>query len=445
MTALEGRRLRIAVVGSGVAGLSAAWLLSKTHDVTLFEKNATVGGHCCTVEVADRHAPIPVDMGFIVFNESAYPNLTALFEHFDVSTVETDMSLSISLDGGAVEYGGDGLGAVFAQKRNLFRPRFWRMLYDLVRFYRKAPGLVEAISEEMTLGEVLDMHGFSEAFRQDHLLPMAGAIWSASDHRLAAFPARSFVRFYVNHGLLELGRRRPWRTVAGGSRAYVSKVLHDFAGKIRVATTIQSIRRDAAGVDLMTGSGEHHRFDHVVLAAHADEALAMLGDASPHEQAILSAIPYTKNTVVLHEDASFMPRHRRVWSSWNHAAAAGEDANAPVRVTYWMNRLQSLPTSRNLFVTLNPDRAIAADALIETREFSHPVFSPAAMCAQSGLDLIQGRNRAWFCGAWAGWGFHEDGLQSGLGVAEALGGGTRPWQVANASGRVRVSPVSEVH
>ena len=304
--------------------------------------------------------------------------------------------------------------------------------------------MVEAIDAKVTLGELLDRNGFSDAFRHDHLLPMAGAIWSANERRLAEFPARSFVRFYVNHGLLALSNRKPWKTVKGGSRSYVRAIEQDFNGTIRRDTRVLSVRRDPSGVEIVSQGHPLERFDQVVLASHTDETLAMLVDATAQERALLGAIPYQQNTVVLHEDASFMPRRRRVWSSWNHAAADDANPEVPVRVTYWMNRLQHLPTPRNLFVTLNPERPVAPEHLLQSRQFSHPVFSAEAMAAQAGLDRIQGQNRAWFCGAWAGWGFHEDGLQSGLGVAEALGGVLRPWTVAEASGRVRVSPVAGV-
>ena len=445
MTSLSGPRQRIAVIGAGISGLSAAWLLSRAHDVTVFEREEQLGGHSCTVDVADPAGPIPVDMGFIVYNEAAYPNLTALFAHLGVATAPTDMSLSVTLDGGRVEYSGDGLGGLFAQPSNLLRPRFWRMIADLVHFYRSAPALLDSLDASISIGRLVERLGYSRAFSEDHLLPMAGAIWSASARQLAEFPARSFLTFYLNHELFTLGKRAPWRTVRGGSRVYVRALMAGFPGTIKTGTKVTGVVRGQDGVAVMSLGGHAEAFDQVVIAAHADQALAMLTDASGHEQAVLSAIPYVENTVVLHGDASFMPARRRVWSSWNTATAQDQAPDAPVRVTYWMNRLQPLDTPRNLFVTLNPDRAFAPGSILQTRRFSHPVFSDRAMQAQDLLNLVQGRNRTWFCGAWAGWGFHEDGLQAGLGVAEAIGGVTRPWTVPGATGRVHVAPVSGVH
>ncbi|WBO23826.1 NAD(P)/FAD-dependent oxidoreductase [Sphingomonas abietis] len=425
--------LDIAVVGSGISGLSAAWLLSQRHRVTLFEADGRIGGHSHTVIAGET----PVDTGFIVYNEQTYPNLTALFRHLDVPTKPAEMSFAVSLDRGRLEYAGTDLGGLFAQRRNLASPRFWSMLRDLERFYRRAPQDLPGMGS-LGLGAYLDRIGCGAAFRDDHLYPMAAAIWSTPVGDIPDYPAAAFVRFCENHGLLKLGRRPAWRTVDGGSREYVARLTRSFADRISAGRPVRHIRRSAAGVEVDGGDGIR-RFDHVVIATHADQALAMLDDADAHERAILGAFGYRRNEAVLHADPSLMPKRRRVWSSWNYASEGGEAAPA-LSVTYWMNRLQGLPDDQPLFVTLNPIRP-PDPALVHRRDaYDHPVFDAAAGAAQARLWSLQGTRNSWFCGAYFGAGFHEDGLQAGLAVAEQLGGVRRPWIVAGESDRIQITP-----
>ena len=428
-------RKNIAVVGTGISGMAAAWLLSQRHEVTVFEQDRRVGGHSNTVTVDAPGGAVAVDTGFIVYNERTYPNLTALFAHLDVSTAPSEMSFSVSLDGGRLEYSGSGLAGLLAQKRNLLRPRFWAMLRDLVRFYRDAPGdLAAAYASGVTLGAYLDAGGYGEAFRRDHLLPMAAAIWSAPAGAMSAFPAASFIRFFDNHGLLSLRDRPQWRHVVGGSRTYVDRLTRDYADRIRLGAPVAGIHRDADSVRIRDRSGQVQLFDDVVIAAHADQALAMLADPTPSERRLLGAFRYGRNTAVLHSDTRLMPRRRAVWSSWNNMGHAS--STSPPTVTYWMNRLQRIPGDEPFFVTLNPQGE--PRDVWRTETYDHPVFDTAAIAAQAQLWSLQGERKTWFCGAYFGAGFHEDGLQAGLAVAEALGGVRRPWSVPEESSRIVV-------
>ncbi len=433
MQSQEARK-RIAVVGAGVSGLSAAWLLGKSHDVVLYERDQRLGGHSNTVMVPGASGPVPIDTGFIVYNEATYPNLVALFNHLGVETKASDMSFAVSRDGGRLEYSGNGLAGLFAQKRNMANPRFWSMLRDLVRFYRSAAADLAHLPASHTLGDYLQRGRYGEAFRDDYLLPMAGAIWSAPCSTMLGYPASAFIRFFHNHGLLLLGDRPQWRTVEGGSIAYVRKLTDAFSGTIRLGADIASITRYDGCVSIVDRQRGTERFDAVVLATHADQALGLLGDASPDERALLGAFRYSRNEAVLHMDESVMPRRRSVWSSWNHVdRKAGDEAAS---VTYWMNRLQSVETPRPMFVTLNPRMPIDGALVLRRDNYDHPIFDSAAMEAQKRLWMLQGRRGTWFCGAHFGSGFHEDGLQSGLAVAEALGEVKRPWRVAEQSSRI---------
>lgn len=433
-------RLKIAVVGTGISGLAAAWLLSRRHEVTVYERSDRIGGHSNTVMAAVGGAEIPVDTGFIVFNRATYPNLVALFEHLSVPTNPTEMSLAVSLDDGELEYSGTGLGGLFAQPGNALRPRFWSMLRDLVKFYRQAAQDVDLLTDEtISLGEYLDANRYGEAFRDDHLLPMASAIWSASPHEILGFPVATFIRFHLNHGLLQLTRRPVWQTVEGGSKVYVQRLVQSFAHRIRLDTGVTAVQRVENGVEVMDSRGGSQRFDHVVLATHANQALAAIVDPSAEEAELLGAFRYSRNLAVLHSDPSFMPRRRAAWSSWNYRGFRSAPDGA-VGVTYWMNRLQNITGSSQLFVTLNPPRPPRAGTLHHSEVYEHPIFDAAAIAAQRRLWSLQGRGNLWFCGAHFGAGFHEDGLQAGLAVAEQLGGVRRPWKVAGESGRITLSP-----
>ena len=439
-------RQRIAVVGTGIAGMSCAWLLSQRHEVTVFESEPRPGGHSHTVGAPCGGATVPVDTGFIVYNEPAYPNLTALFRHLGVPTQASDMSFGVSLDGGALEYAGTDLRGLFAQPRNLLRPRFWAMLRELLRFYREAPRDA-AQAGAQPLDDYLDTHGCGRAFRDDHLYPMAAAIWSTPAAQVGRYPVAAFVRFCENHGLLQISGRPVWRTVHGGSREYVRRLCAPFSDRLHLDRPVLGLRREAHGVRLRTREGWlPEAFDQVVLATHADRSLALLDEPTAQERSLLGAFHYTRNLAVLHSDTALMPRRRAVWSSWNYLAARGSDA--PPTVSYWMNRLQPHlpqgPGADPLFVTLNPPVSPRPEHLIRTEVVEHPLFDAAAMAAQRRLWDLQGQRRTWFCGAYFGSGFHEDGLQAGLAVAEALGGVRRPWTVADESGRIALAPAGAV-
>ncbi len=439
MESSEG--LKIAVIGSGISGLAAAWLLAGRHRVTLFEKEYRAGGHSRTVDVAlPGRGLVPIDTGFIVFNEATYPNLTALFDHFGVATRASDMSFAVSLDGGALEYsGGARLKGLFAQRSNLISPRFWSMLRDLVRFYREAPAHAGKLGLA-TLGEFLAANRYGPAFRDDHLLPMAAAIWSAPTMSILDYPAETFIRFCENHGLLQIGARPRWRTVAGGARTYVDRMIAATDGRLQLGRAAAQITRTATGIEIADRDGGRECFDRVVIATHADQALALLADPSPAEAALLSTFRYSRNHAVLHDDPALMPRRRKVWSSWNYIGRPGGERGADDPcVSYWMNRLQGVDHPRPLILTLNPNREPRPGSIIDETGFDHPLFDSAAMAAQRDFWPIQGERGTYYCGAWLGAGFHEDGLQTGLAVAEMLGG-RRPWTLADPNNRIQVTP-----
>ena len=427
----------IAVIGSGISGLAAAWLLSERHRVTVYEKEDRLGGHTNTVTVPSPNGPVAVDTGFIVYNELNYPNLTALFRHLNVATQPSEMSFAVSLDDGDLEYAGTNLNGLFAQRRNLLRPRFWAMLNDLRRFYREAPNVSES-EAHLSLGAYLDAHGYSPAFVDDHLLPMAAAIWSAPADAMRDHPVATFVRFCDNHGLLRLRGRPQWRTVTGGSREYIDRLTERFAGEIHLNRAIFAVRRGPDGINVQDRDGDSRRFDHVIIATHADQALAMLEDGDAEERQALGAFRYQRNLAVLHNDESLMPKRRAAWSSWNYLGSRTGDGGRALSVTYWMNRLQGLPEDAPLFVTLNPIRTPRQGSILRSFLYDHPIFDAETLAAQKALWTLQGRRNTWFCGAHFGSGFHEDGLQAGLAVAEALGNVRRPWTVADESGRIHV-------
>ncbi|MGB0572817.1 MAG: NAD(P)/FAD-dependent oxidoreductase [Alphaproteobacteria bacterium] len=437
--------LNIAVVGTGVAGLSAAWQLSRYHQVTVFEAAGWTGGHANTRRVTLDGRDTPVDTGFIVYNERNYPNLVALFRHLDVPTQSSGMSFAVSLDGGRLEYSSDAPNGLFGQRRNLARPRFWSMLADLRRFYAIAPeDLSAGALAGLSLGQYLSHGNYGRAFVEDHLLPMGAAIWSSSAEDMRAYPAEAFVRFFESHGLLELRNRPTWRTVTGGSRTYVDRLTASFADRIHRNLGVAGITRRAGGVSVTDNHGRVHDFDHAVIATHADQALRLLADPTAEERTLLGAIPYTRNRTYLHKDATQMPRRRSVWASWNYVGEVGAATstgggthNGPPQVSYWLNRLQGLNAHEDVFITLNPKRPPTNP--VATFEYDHPMFDSGALAAQPELWSLQGTHNTWFCGSYFGYGFHEDALQSGLAVAEALGGQMRPWSLSDPSSRIHVT------
>ncbi len=416
---------RIAVIGAGVAGLSAAWRLSRRNHVTLYEKNGWLGGHANTVDVDCPEGRIAVDTGFIVFNGNTYPNFTALLSHLGVAYNATDMTFGASIDDGRVEYSSHPLG-VFGQKRNLVSGRFWQMLYDIHRFYAHARGLDENSVDGVSLGQFLERAEYSRELVEHHVMPMCAAIWSTTPQEIRDYPMRSFLRFFSSHGLLHMVQKPSWRTVVGGSRAYVEALVRDMGPGFHQAPAARRVSRNGGLTSVEDVNGETSIFTDVVLAAHADESLALLADASAEERRILGSFTYTPNRAVLHDDPALMPRRKAVWASWNYIGSNDAKADAPLCVSYWMNRLQKLETRRDLFVTLNPVRAPKPERVIQTFEYTHPLFDAAALAAQQELGRLQGQHNTWFCGSYFGYGFHEDALQSGLAVATALGEAP-PW------------------
>lgn len=422
------QRQRIAIVGSGISGIAAAWLLRDIHDVTLFEKDSRAGGHTCTVDVDYDGKHIPVDVGFIVFNTRNYPNLCGLFDHIGVTSEDTNMSFAMSLDGGAREWCGQSLNAVFAQRGNLVSPGFWSMLLDVLKFNRHATkdrdsGYMEGLS----ITEYLAKRKLSPRFRDDYLIPMAAAIWSTPETRIMDFPAKSLVNFFENHRLLEVVPPL-WRTVSGGSRNYHSKLMNDLGARARIGTGVATLERPATGgVNITDTNGETSHFDHVIIATHSDQALAMLGDATGMEKAILGDIQYRPNRVVLHRDARFMPKRKKAWAAWNTLRDSNKGDDSDLTLTYWMNKLQNIDNDYPLFVTLNPTQEPDPSLVFGEWSFEHPQYDAAAFDAQARLPHIQGNRATWFAGAWTGYGFHEDGLKSGMAVARALGAPI-PWQ-----------------
>ncbi|MDJ0950978.1 MAG: FAD-dependent oxidoreductase [Alphaproteobacteria bacterium] len=419
--------MKIAIIGAGITGMGAAWLLNQKHAITVYEAASRPGGHSNTVLVEAAGTTIPVDTGFIVYNEATYPNLIRLFATLGVETEASDMSFSVSARRGQLEYEGSLRGLV-AQPSNLARPSYWRMLKDVARFYREAPALLQDPAEEtLTLRDYLSTNGYSDAFVEDHLLPMGAAIWSSSLDDMLEFPAVTFIRFSLNHGLLKIAGRPQWRTVTGGSQAYVEKLTAAFADRLRLGSPVKTVRRTQHGVLVRDAAGAEDRFDHVVLACHADQALAMLGDdATPDERFVMGAFRYAANRAILHRDAALMPRRRAAWASWNYLAGDRRDGRRKVAVSYWMNKLQNIDPKVPLFVTLNPYEEPRPSTVIGEFVYHHPQFDAGALAAQHALPSIQGRYRTWFCGSYCGYGFHEDGLQAGFAVAEALGA-PAPW------------------
>lgn len=420
-----GRR-KIAVVGSGISGAAAAWALNATADVTLFEADSRPGGHTATVDIDYLGHHISVDTGFIVYNELNYPELTSLFQHLCVPTHESDMGFSLSLDGGRLEWCGSTFRTIFAQRRNFVSPSFLWMLKEILRFNRQCT--VDRDSGYLghfSIGQYLHERRFSAAFRDNYLIPVAAAIWSTPRAEMLDYPAASFITFFENHRLIHIERPK-WQTVTGGSRRYLDKLLAPLARNIRLSCPVRSIVRDAFGVTIWAGDRPPERFDYVVIGAHSDQALAMLGDASSIEEKVLSAIRYRPNRVVLHRDRRLMPKRRAAWAAWNYLRSS-DDGDTEVCVTYWMNRLQGIDERLPLFVSLNPVIEPREELIFGEWNFDHPQFDARAHSAQARLHEIQHVRGTSFAGAWTGHGFHEDGLRSGLDAAVSLGASV-PWR-----------------
>ncbi|CAM2141390.1 FAD-dependent oxidoreductase [Pararobbsia alpina] len=422
---------RVAVVGSGIAGLASAYFLSRRHRVTLFESADYLGGHTHTVDVELEGSRAAVDTGFLVFNDRTYPNLVALFEELGVAAYRSDMSFSVSVDGGALEWAGTNLNTVFAQRRNVFSPTFLGMLRDILRFNSAAAmHLDTATRSGYSVGELLATEGYGVPFQQHYLLPMAAAIWSSSAADILRFPAVTFLRFCINHALLQVNGRPPWKTVVGGGRTYVDR-LSSKLDDIRLRTPVRSVRRDDEGVTVTTDPFGAQRFDAVVLASHAPTSLRLLDDADALARKTLGAIRFQRNVAVLHTDPALLPRSRRVWSAWNYLSRRAthtvesenerESGHAPVCVSYLLNQLQPLPFRTPVIVTLNPHVDPSDDTVLGRYDYEHPLLDLNAIDAQRMLPELQGRRRTWFAGAWTGYGFHEDGLKSALRVAADFG------------------------
>lgn len=413
--------MRIAVIGSGIAGLGCAWLMSRNHDVVLFECDSRLGGHTHTHEIERFGERYRIDTGFIVHNRTHYPLLGRLFDELGVATQPTCMSFSVRDDRIGLEYNARNLNTLFCQRRNLVSPRFWNMVRDIARFYREAPALLLSPDDGPSLGDYLEHNRYSDLFIEDHLLPMASALWSSPHTQARAFPAKYLVAFMANHQMLQLSGRSSWRVVSGGSDRYVQAMSARWRVQVRLACAVRSVRRTATSVLVGTAHGED-AFDQVVLACHSDQALALLADASDAEHAVLGAIDYQNNDVVLHTDARLLPRRKNAWAAWN-AHVAG-DRSAACSVSYCMNVLQSIQSPEPFVVSLNRGDAIDPQRVIARMSYQHPVYSHATIAAQQQRDRINGQNRTWYCGAYWGFGFHEDGLRSGVEVANALG---VPW------------------
>jgi len=407
--------MKIAIIGSGIAGNVAAHRLYKEHEITVYEAGAHVGGHTHTHEIDSHGERYAIDTGFIVFNDWTYPNFIALLSELGVESQASVMSFSVRNEASGLEYNGTTINTLFAQRSNLLRPSFYRMLRDIVRFNREAPALL-ASSTDIALGDYLAAHHYSSEFIGDYLVPMGAAIWSTDPARMLAFPARFFVRFFENHGMLSVDARPQWRAIRGGSARYVDKLVAPFRGRIRLNTPVESVRRMRDCVLVKARGAEAQRFEHVFLACHSDQALGLLADATPLERQILGAIPYQENEAVLHTDTSMLPHARRAWAAWNYHVV--RESSERVALTYNMNILQSLAARETFCVTLNHSERIAPAKIIKRLVYHHPLFTPAGVAAQQRQHEINGQQRTYFCGAYWRFGFHEDGVVSALDAVE---------------------------
>lgn len=435
--------MRIAVIGSGISGLACAWKLSRAHQVSLFEANHYLGGHTHTHDIEIDGESHAVDTGFMVFNPHHYPLLSTLFSELGIASQPTAMSFSVRNESSGLEYNAQNLNTMFCQRRNLLSPRMWRMLRDILRFYREAPALLEqgedASLDQRTIGDYLIEHEYSDAFRDEHLIPMASALWSAPSARILSFPLVYLVRFMANHQMLQVRDRPQWRVVRGGSNHYIKAMRTRWQVDERIGLPVRTVLRGQEAVQVITEAGSE-RFDQVILACHSDQALALLDDANDRERDILGAIPYQTNDTVLHTDAGLLPRSRKAWAAWN-AYISGDPAK-PCTVSYCMNLLQGIQSRHALVVSLNRCDDIDPAKVLRRIRYEHPQYSLASVAARQRKAEIQGRRRTWFAGAYWGWGFHEDGMRSAVEVAEALGAATST-PVATAATGAADQPAAE--
>ena len=400
--------MKIAVIGSGISGLSAAYFLSKKHKVDLFEQNDHFGGHSYTYEIKEEKKVLPVDLGFIVFNELTYTNLIKFFNELNVPFEKSNMSFSVSIKDTNVEYGGSGFKAIFANKFNLLNFKFLRMIKEIISFYNYAPSLLNNENNEETLGDYLKRSNLSKYFVEFHIIPMVAAIWSMPFSKAKEMPLNLFLRFFINHGLFRLKNRPQWYTVTNRSRTYVKKILEKISGEVFKNYRVSKISRSDDNVRISIGN-EFLDYDQVVLASHADQSLNMLNEATKEEKEILSKFSYVSNSAFLHTDDNLMPLRKDAWSSWNSITK-----NNKTCVTYWLNKLQNLKTNKNYFLTLDPSVVIDENKVIKKVNFTHPYFNSQNVKLQKNLHLLQGKKRTWFCGSYFGYGFHEDGLKSSI-------------------------------
>lgn len=415
--------MRIAVVGAGISGLGAAYLLDRQHDIVIYEKNQYIGGHTRTIEVPTGLTKTPVDTGFIVFNNWNYPNILGLFKALDVPYQKSDMSFGVSIDDAWLEYASGGM---FAQKKNIVRPAYWGMLADILRFNRQAVRYIEK-DADITLQACLDQLKMGEWFRRYYLLAMGAAIWSCPVETIMKFPARTFLQFFKNHGLLSVNNRPQWFTVRGGGREYVSRLVEGLKGEVRLNAGVQKVEADGEQFIVRDAQGDAEIYDQVIFACHADEALKMIETPSDDERNLLGAFDYQDNQIVVHSDLSFMPQNQKCWASWVYLSEGRKDKKRVVSLSYWMNNLQGLDHDYPLIVTLNPGRRPDERLILDEHCFTHPVFDLKAIKAQERIESIQGQRGLWFCGAYQRYGFHEDGLLSAVNVAKAMGVDI-PWE-----------------
>ena len=413
--------MRVAVIGTGISGMLAAYLLAPEHDLTVFEANDYIGGHTNTIKTEMDGKPYAVDTGFIVYNDWTYPNFIKLMAKLGVESQASSMSFSVKCEKTGLEYNGTSLNSLFAQRVNFLRPSFYLMIRDILRFNRESVSILDTGNESVTLGEYLRENGYSKQFAEHYIIPMGSAIWSAAPEDMLKFPLYYFVRFFKNHGMLSVNERPQWRVIRGGSSRYVAALTQGFRDRIRLNSPVQAVRRFPDGVEVTPKNGKPEKFDKVIIAAHSDQALKMLADPSADEKKILGAMPYQENEAVLHTDASLLPKRRLAWASWNYHLLASKQAR--VSVTYNMNILQTLDSPRPFCVTLNRTPDIDPAKILRRITYHHPVYNAGSIEAQKHHALINGVNSTYFCGAYWGYGFHEDGVKSALEVAKYFGKG----------------------